>query len=83
DVVNDGLSMVYSFYDPAEDKRSLGSYMILRHIDLAREMNLSYVYLGYWIEGSRKMHYKARFQPLELLGKNGWEIYSGSEAVAT
>lgn len=83
DVVNDGLSMVYSFYDPAEDKRSLGSYMILRHIDLAREMNLSYVYLGYWIEGSRKMHYKARFQPLELLGKNGWEIYSGAESIAT
>jgi len=74
DVVGDGLSMVYSFFDPKEQHRSLGSYMILRHIALAREMKLSYVYLGYWIEGSRKMHYKSRFQPLELLGPGGWEI---------
>lgn len=80
DLVSDGLSMVYSFFDPREDRRSLGSYMILRHITLAREMNLPYVYLGYWIEGSRKMHYKARFRPLELLGENGWKIYSGPEA---
>jgi leucyl-tRNA---protein transferase len=78
DVVNDGLSMVYSFYDPGEEIRSLGTYMILRHIDLAREMNLSYVYLGYWIEGSRKMHYKARFRPLELLGPQGWRNYQGT-----
>jgi len=79
DVVNDGLSMVYSFYDPGEEQRSLGTYMILRHIDLAREMNLSYVYLGYWIEGSRKMHYKSRFRPLELLGPNGWQNYHEPE----
>ncbi|MEQ1888002.1 MAG: arginyltransferase [Alphaproteobacteria bacterium] len=72
DVVGDGLSMVYSFFDPGEQRRSLGSCMILRHIELAREMKLSYVYLGYWIEGSRKMHYKSRFQPLELLGPGGW-----------
>ncbi len=77
DVVGDGLSMVYSFFDPKEDHRSLGSFMILRHIELAREMGLSYVYLGYWIEGSRKMHYKTRFRPLELLGPSGWQIYTG------
>ena len=48
------------------------------HIDLAREMNLSYVYLGYWIEGSRNMHYKSRFRPLELLGPQGWRDYQGT-----
>jgi len=82
DVAGDGLSMVYSFYDPKEARRSLGSYMILRHIELAREMGLSYVYLGYWIEGSRKMHYKARFRPLELLGPDGWQPYAGPEVAA-
>jgi arginine-tRNA-protein transferase len=82
DVTGDGLSMVYSFFDPKEQRRSLGTYMILRHIELAREMGLSYVYLGYWIEGSRKMQYKARFRPLELLGPGGWESYSGPEVTA-
>lgn len=82
DIVGDGLSMVYSFFDPREERRSLGSYMILRHIELAREMGLSYVYLGYWIEGSRKMQYKSRFQPLELLGPDGWQHYAGPELAA-
>ena len=79
DVVGDGLSMVYSFFDPKEERRSLGSYMILRHIELAVEMGLSYVYLGYWIKGSRKMQYKTRFRPLELLGSGGWQTYEGPE----
>lgn len=83
DVVGDGLSMVYSFFDPAEDRRSLGSYMILRHIALAKEMGLPYLYLGYWVKGSRKMHYKARFRPLELLGEDGWETYADPEVAAT
>lgn len=82
DVAGDGLSMVYSFFDPTEERRSLGSYMILRHIELAREMGLSYVYLGYWIKGSRKMHYKARFRPLELLGPGGWQACAGPEVAA-
>ncbi len=80
DVLSDGLSMVYSFFDPKEQRRSLGSYMILRHIELAREMGLSYVYLGYWIEGSRKMQYKARFRPLELLGPRGWRPFEEMSA---
>lgn len=79
DVTGDGLSMVYSFFDPKQDRRSLGTYMILRHIQLAQEMGLSYVYLGYWIEGSRKMHYKSRFQPLEILRDNNWETYTGPQ----
>ena len=72
DVLGDGLSMVYSFYDPAESARSLGTFMILDHIQRARRMGLPYVYLGYWVEGSRKMSYKARFLPQERLMGDGW-----------
>ena len=70
----DGLSMVYSFYEPDEADRSLGVHMILDHIERAREMGLPHVYLGYWVEGSRKMGYKSRFTPQERLGMNGWEL---------
>lgn len=77
DVLNDGLSMVYSFYDPSETARSLGTYMILDHIERARKRGLPYLYLGYWIDGSRKMDYKARFLPQERLGINGWELFEG------
>jgi arginine-tRNA-protein transferase len=72
DVLRDGLSMVYSFYHPGEVTRSLGSSMILDHIEAARMRGLDYVYLGYWIDGSEKMDYKARFKPLEALGQEGW-----------
>jgi arginyl-tRNA--protein-N-Asp/Glu arginylyltransferase len=73
DILADGLSMVYSFYDPADFKRSLGTFMILEHIERAKSLGLPYLYLGYWVEGSRKMAYKARFLPQERLGVNGWE----------
>ena len=73
DVLSDGLSMVYSFYDPQETRRSLGTYMILDHIRRARDRGLPYVYLGYWVEGSPKMDYKVRFQPQEHLGPQGWQ----------
>ncbi len=73
DLLSDGLSMVYSFYAPDEDRRSLGTFMILDHIERARRLGLPHVYLGYWVEGSRKMAYKARFLPQERLGMNGWE----------
>lgn len=72
DVLNDGLSMVYSFFEPEEEARSLGTFMILDHIQRARRMNLSYVYLGYWVNGSRKMDYKSRFLPQERLMPQGW-----------
>jgi arginyl-tRNA--protein-N-Asp/Glu arginylyltransferase len=72
DVLSDGLSMVYSFFDPEEDDRSLGTFMILDHIERARRMGLPYVYLGYWVSGSRKMDYKARFLPQERLMPDGW-----------
>ncbi len=72
DVLSDGLSMVYSFFDPDYDNRSLGTFMILDHIVRARKMGLPYVYLGYWVEGSRKMDYKRRFRPQEHLAPRGW-----------
>lgn len=70
----DGLSMIYSFYDPDHTSRSgLGNYIILDHIRRAREMGLPYVYLGYWVDGSARMQYKVRYRPLEQLGRSGWE----------
>jgi arginine-tRNA-protein transferase len=72
DVLGDGLSMVYSFYEPDAADRSLGTLMILDHISRARRMGLSYVYLGYWVRGSRKMDYKGRFLPQERLMPEGW-----------
>lgn len=68
----DGLSMVYSFYDTAQASRSLGVFMILDHIARARKLGLPHLYLGYWVEGSHKMAYKARFRPQERLGLDGW-----------
>jgi arginine-tRNA-protein transferase len=73
DVLSDGLSMVYSFYDPEQTDRSLGSFMILDHIRRARARGLPYVYLGYWVKGSQKMDYKVRFRPQEHLMPKGWE----------
>ncbi len=70
----DGLSMIYSFYDPDHAERvGLGNYIILDHIRRAQEEGLPYVYLGYWVEGSARMQYKIRYRPMELLGRNGWE----------
>ena len=73
DRLADGVSMVYSFYDPADEKRSLGTHMIIEHIEFAHRIGLPYLYLGYWIEGSRKMSYKTRFKPQERLGPDRWE----------
>jgi arginine-tRNA-protein transferase len=73
DTMADGLSMVYSYYDPAVEDRSLGTFMILDHIQRARAAGLPHVYLGYWVNGSRKMAYKVRFKPQEHLGPKGWE----------
>ncbi|MEX2642641.1 MAG: arginyltransferase [Acetobacterales bacterium] len=72
DRVEDGLSAVYSFFDPAQARRSLGSYMVMWLIGQARSEDQPYVYLGYWIRNSSKMSYKARFRPLEMLDGAGW-----------
>ena len=73
DTLRDGLSMVYSFFHPGEDDRSLGTYMILDHIGEAKGRELPHVYLGYWVEGSEKMAYKTRFKPMQALGRDGWQ----------
>lgn len=75
DVQSDGLSAVYSFFDPDESKRSLGTYMIMDMIDFAKELGLAYLYLGYYVEDSSKMYYKARFQPASVFIDGQWQIY--------
>jgi leucyl-tRNA---protein transferase len=76
----DGLSMIYSFYDPDHPARAgLGNYIILDHIRRAGTMGLPYVYLGYWVEGSARMQYKVRYRPMERLGRGGWERISAEE----
>jgi arginyl-tRNA--protein-N-Asp/Glu arginylyltransferase len=74
DRMEDSLSAVYSFFDGNMGRRSLGTHMILWMVEYARTLGLPYVYLGYWINGSDKMAYKARFQPLEVLGNDGWTV---------
>ncbi len=73
DVLDDGLSMVYSFYDPDRQRQSLGTYLILDHVEIAKEAGLPYVYLGYWVPGSPKMGYKAKFSGLELYVDGKWQ----------
>lgn len=74
DMFDDGLSMVYSFFDPAYTKSSLGTWMILDHIEIAKDAGLPYVYLGYWVPGSDKMGYKAQFDALEIYRGGNWEL---------
>ena len=73
DVLDDGLSLVYSFYDPDRRADSLGTHVILDHVEIAREAELPYVYLGYWVPGSPKMAYKAGFDALEVYVRGRWE----------
>lgn len=75
DELRDGLSLVYSFFDPDMAADSLGSYIILDQIARAKSLKLPHVYLGYLIEDCSKMSYKKRFKPLQILGEQGWEPY--------
>ncbi len=74
DRLGDGLSAVYSFFAPGLEKRSLGTYTILWLIERAKLLGLPYVYLGYWVPESRKMAYKARFRPSEVLIGGAWRM---------
>ncbi len=74
DQMLDGLSAIYTFYDPEYEARSLGTYAVLFQIDLMRQAQLDYVYLGYWITNCDKMSYKSRFQPMELFRGGNWQI---------
>ncbi len=79
DVMSDGLSLVYSYYDPTLTRRSLGSFVILDHVVQAGLAPVPYVYLGYWVRGSVKMAYKVRFSPIELLRPDGWTLAAARE----
>ncbi|MEM7267987.1 MAG: arginyltransferase [Pseudomonadota bacterium] len=81
DIMSDGLSMVYSFFRPELSKQSLGLFMILDHIAIAREAGLDNVYLGYWVPGSRKMDYKARFTPFEYFRSGEWNLVEDPDAL--
>ncbi|GAB4282014.1 MAG: arginyltransferase [Roseovarius sp.] len=73
DVLDDGVSMVYSFFEPGLPRQSLGTYVILDHVEIARQAGLPYVYLGYWVPGSPKMGYKAGFSGLEVYAGGAWQ----------
>jgi arginine-tRNA-protein transferase len=81
DRLDDGLSAMYSFYDHRHAKRSLGRFAILWQLQHAREQGLDWLYLGYWIDGCRKMQYKERFQPAEYFINGSWCQAWGSTAV--
>jgi len=82
DILDDGISMVYSFFEPDRARASLGTYIILDHIDITRESGLGYVYLGYWVPGSPKMGYKASFSGLELYVGGQWEAMRNAKDYA-
>lgn len=73
DIVSDGVSAVYSFFDPEMVKHSLGTYCVLQQLDYAKQLGLDYVYLGYWIEDHPKMHYKSNFRPLQIYRDEHWQ----------
>lgn len=79
DILRDGFSMVYTFFNPDMIKRSLGHYLILDHILHAQDLGLPHVYLGYWIKGSEKMDYKRRYKPLEILDGDDWRTLEDDE----
>ncbi len=81
DILEDGLSMVYSFFDPDLTQRSLGKYLILDHIDLCRASGLNNCYLGYWVKNSPSMDYKRQFKPLELLVDGKWQVVKDFDKV--
>ncbi|MEL6912992.1 MAG: arginyltransferase [Pseudomonadota bacterium] len=83
DVLDDGVSMVYSFYEPGLERHSLGTHIILDHVEIAREAGLPYVYLGYWVPGSEKMGYKARFKGVEIYRHGQWTPLTHPDDYAT
>ena len=79
DFIEDGVSLVYSFFNPDLPKQSLGSHIILDHVRLAQEAALKHVYLGYWVPGTRKMGYKSSFTGLEIFYKGNWKVLTDKE----
>jgi leucyl-tRNA---protein transferase len=83
DELQDGLSSVYTFFDPDVDGASFGTFNILWQIELCRKLDLPYLYLGYWIGQSRKMAYKIQFQPMQGLVEGHWQDLASPEEAAT
>ncbi len=83
DSLDDGLSAVYSFFDPDESARSLGTYMVLWLISHTVAKGRHFLYLGYWIEERENMAYKSRFEPAEVLGKRGWQLVVRGQGAVT
>jgi arginine-tRNA-protein transferase len=79
DIVSDGISAVYSFFDPEMIKHSLGTYCVLKQVDYAKQLGLEYVYLGYWIENHPKMQYKVNFRPLQIYHDEQWQMHKNVE----
>jgi leucyl-tRNA---protein transferase len=79
DQLSDGLSLVYSFFDPDRSRDSPGAFIILDHVLQTAAMELPYLYLGYWVRGSEKMAYKARYRPMEILDSAGWRLLAADE----
>jgi len=77
DVCLNGVSAVYTFYDPDEAARSLGTFAILQQVELAKRRELPWLYLGFWIDGHPKMDYKRNFQPLQIRRPDGWQPWVG------
>ncbi len=81
DQLEDGLSAVYTFFEPEQAKRSLGTFAILAQIGLGRQLQLPYLYLGYWIRDCGKMRYKADFRPLQIFSEGEWQEFSPGQAI--
>jgi arginine-tRNA-protein transferase len=82
DQLSRGLAAVYTFFDGDNERRSLGSYAVLWQIEMARQLSLPYLYLGYWIKDCRKMNYKTDYQPLEILLENRWQLWRDNTSEA-
>jgi arginine-tRNA-protein transferase len=75
DVLPKALSAIYTYFDPGESARSLGTLAVLFQVKLAQRLSMDYLYLGYWVSDCQKMNYKTNYQPLELLQENSWSLY--------
>ena len=83
DVLDDGLSLVYSFFDTSVPRNSVGTFIILDHIDFARAAGLPYIYLGYWVQGSEKMAYKTQFSGVEVFHNQKWTSFDPNYSYGT
>ena len=81
DEVSDGLSAVYTFFNPELPKRSLGTFAVLSQISMARQLGLPYLYLGYWVRDCDKMAYKAEFRPMQVFSEGNWRQFNTGESV--